>query len=235
MVSSRADSSIPPGSDNDVVKKRALLVVWEGVRLIRASNFSFFALHRQRGIAFPCTCHHIKDEEFQQRTQGERHCVALQTPRQTTWAVLSWATRVRVVSDCTSAIHSAKRCTFTNVSCEWVFCVHAPSVVGKFLCRPTETGLKIENFSRMVRPWRMPGIPTSRRPIVAFPICGRGRWRRRRQVSLRWFIEPPACSRIDRTVVFFNSFERLFFSLSYLLASRNGSTFLLGPCHIFVV
>ena len=38
-----------------------------------------------------------------------------------------------------------------------------------------------------------------------------------------------------RIVVFFNSFELLFFSLSYLLASRNGSVFLLGPCQNFVV
>ena len=87
--------------------------------------------------------------------------------------------------------------------------------------------------SPKVRPWRMPGIPTSCRPLVAFPICGRGRWRRRRQVSLRQLIEPPARSRIDRTVVFFNSFERLFFSLSYLVASRNGSVFLLGACLFF--
>ena len=81
----------------------------------------------------------------------------------------------------------------------------------------------------------MPGIPTSCRPMVAFPIRGRRRWRRRRQVSERWFIEPPACSRVDRIVVFFNSFELLSFSLSYLLVSRNDSTFLLGPCHMFVM
>ena len=36
-------------------------------------------------------------------------------------------------------------------------------------------------------------------------------------------------------VIFFNSFERLFCSLSYLLASKNGSLFLQGPCQIFVV
>ena len=61
----------------------------------------------------------------------------------------------------------------------------------------------------------MPGIPTSCRPIVAFPICGRGRWRRKRQVSPRWLIEPPACSRVDRIVVFINSFRTvvLFFVL----------------------
>ena len=30
-----------------------------------------------------------------------------------------WATHVRVVSDCTCAMRSAKRCTCTKVSCEW--------------------------------------------------------------------------------------------------------------------
>ena len=35
--------------------------------------------------------------------------------------------------------------------------------------------------------------------------------------SLRWFIEPPARSRIDCVVVFFNSFERLFFSFVLLV------------------
>ena len=49
------------------------------------------------------------------------------------------------------------------------------------------------------------------------------------------FFEPPASSRIDCVVVFLNSPERLFFSLSYLLPSRNGSIFLLGPCQKFVV
>ena len=33
--------------------------------------------------------------------------------------------------------------------------------------------------------------------MVAVPFGGRGRWRRRRQVSPSWLIEPPACSRID--------------------------------------
>ena len=48
-------------------------------------------------------------------------------------------------------------------------------------------------------------------------------------------MEPPARAKIDCKVVFFNSFERFFFSLSYLLASRNGSFFQLVPCHMFVV
>ena len=46
----------------------------------------------------------------------------------------------RGVSDCACALRSVMRCTCTNVSCEWVFCLHHPSVVGKFLSRPTETG-----------------------------------------------------------------------------------------------
>ena len=86
--------------------------------------------------------------------------------------------------------------------------------------------------SPFVRPWRMPRIPTSRRPIVAFPICWRGR---RRQVSLRLFIEPPACSRIEWKVILLNSFEHLRFSLSYLLTARNGSVVFLGPCQVLVM
>ena len=46
--------------------------------------------------------------------------------------------------------------------------------------------------------------------------------------------EPAARSRIDCVVVFFKSFERLFFPSSYLLASRTGSIFLLGPCQFVV-
>ena len=38
------------------------------------------------------------------------------------------------------AVRSVMRCTRTNLSCEWVFCLHPPSVVGKFTSRPTETG-----------------------------------------------------------------------------------------------
>ena len=72
----------------------------------------------------------------------------------------------------------------------------------------------------------------SRRPMVTVPICWRGR---RRQVSLRLFIQPPACSKIDWIVILFNSLKRLSFSLSYLLVASNGSILLLSPCHIFVV
>ena len=78
----------------------------------------------------------------------------------------------------------------------------------------------------------MPGIPTSRRPIVTVPIGWRGR---RRQVSLRLFVDHPACSSVDCIVIFFNSLKRLSFSLSYSLIARNGSIFLLSLCHIFVV
>ena len=55
----------------------------------------------------------------------------------------------------------------------------------------------------------MPGIPTSWRPLVAFQICGRGRWRRKRHETPRWFIEPPACLRANRTVVFCDALEGL--------------------------
>ena len=46
---------------------------------------------------------------------------------------------------------------------------------------------------------------------------------------------PPSCFGVDLIVVFFKFFELLLFSLPYMLASRNGSKFLLGPCLIFVV
>ena len=153
------------------------------------------------------------------------------------WAVHPWATRVRVVSECACEQTVRMNCTCSNMSCEWVFCHHTPSVVGKFFSRPTETGLLIEKnkFNELSDREESQGIPTSRRPIVAAPICWRWRRRRRRQVSLRYFKESPACSRTDCIVIFFISFERVFFSLSYLLASRNGSTFLLGPCHVLVV
>ena len=59
----------------------------------------------------------------------------------------------------------------------------------------TEIGPKLSEKSRIVRPRRLPRIPTSRRPIVTVPICWRGRMR---QVSLwLWIKEPPAGSRID--------------------------------------
>ena len=34
-------------------------------------------------------------------------------------------------------------CACTHMSCEFVFCPHLPSDVGKFISRPTETGLKM--------------------------------------------------------------------------------------------
>ena len=47
MVSSKADCSIPPGSDDEIVMQRALVVVFERIRLIRASNSTplFFTVH----------------------------------------------------------------------------------------------------------------------------------------------------------------------------------------------
>ena len=38
------------------------------------------------------------------------------------------------------AVRSVMRCTCTDVSCEWMFFPHLPSVVGRFISRPTETG-----------------------------------------------------------------------------------------------
>ena len=108
--------------------------------------------------------------------------------RTRSWAVRSWATRVRVVSECACEQTLRMNCTCSNMSCERCVCLHTRSVVGW-------------EKLRIVRRWRMPGIPTSRRPIVAVIICGRGRWRRKRQVSLVLLIEPPACSEIDCEVI----------------------------------
>ena len=59
----------------------------------------------------------------------------------------------------------------------------------------------------------MPGIPTSCRQIVAFPIL----WTRTMVTKATSFLvlvyRISARSRIDRIVVFFNSFERFFFSM----------------------
>ena len=121
-------------------------------------------------------------------------------------------------------------CTCSNMSCESVFCLHLPSVVGMFLSRPTETGPNSQKNDEWSDREECQEFQLLVVQLLRSQTCGRGRWRRRRQVSPRWVKEPPACSRIDCIVVFFNSFELLFFSLSYSLASRNGSIFLLGPC-----
>ena len=72
MVSSGTDCSIPPGSDDDVVKERALVVVCEKIWNIRASNSTSLLFIVSMGSL--CRAHAItKHEEFQQLTQGERH------------------------------------------------------------------------------------------------------------------------------------------------------------------
>ena len=45
----------------------------------------------------------------------------------------------------------------------------------------------------------------------------------------------PSRLRVNRVVIFFNSFELLFFSLSYLLTAKNGSVFFLGPGQVLVM
>ena len=103
-------------------------------------------------------------------------------------------------------------CTCTNVSCEWVFCLHSPSVVGKSISRPTETGPISEKFHE----W------SDREECQEFQLLV-VQWLLSHFVDEddgdegdrfppRWFI---ACSILDRIVVFFNSFELLFFSLSF--------------------
>ena len=76
-------------------------------------------------------------------------------------------------------------------------------------------------------------IPNARLPMGSAPIWWR--WRSCRQVSVRLFVEPLTCLRVNRVVVFFESFELLFFSLSYLLTARDGSVVLLGPWQVLVV
>ena len=59
-----------------------------------------------------------------------------------------WATRVRVVSDCTGALRSVMRCTRTNVSCEWVFCLHQVAVRASCLpCSVPTTMLSLPTAS----------------------------------------------------------------------------------------
>ena len=56
ISSSRADCGIPPGNDDEIAEKRALVVV-----------------RRTCGIAVPYTCHCKEHEEFQRLIQGGRH------------------------------------------------------------------------------------------------------------------------------------------------------------------
>ena len=103
----------------------------------------------------------------------------------------------------------------------------SPSVIGRFISQQHELVLSWEK-TRIARPWRMPRIPTSRRPIVSAPICWRGR---RRHVSLR--LSSLFEDRLHSHILPF--LKCLSFSLSCLLIARNGSIILLILCHMFVV
>ena len=54
-------------------------------------------------------------------------------------------------------MRSVMSCTCTHVSCEWVFCVHPPSVVGKFISRSTKTNVHkwsdLQEFPLLVVEW----------------------------------------------------------------------------------
>ena len=123
-----------------------------------------------------------------------------------------WATRVHVVSEtpvravCGWPVR-AQMCRASGCS------VYTPRRLSGSLSpgRPKLVLILRKNL-RMVRPWRMPRIPTS---------CG----------------DKFPCDNLSNhcTVVFFKISSNACSFLSYLLASRNGSIFLLGPCQIFVV
>ena len=126
------------------------------------------------------------------------------------------------------------RCKCTNVSCEWVFCLHLPSVVGSLSSSQPKLVLSEKNFTsaQTVKNARSSNFLSS-------SCCVPNLWTRTMATKATGFpalvYGTSSLFEVDRTVVFFNSFELFFFSLSYLLASKNGSTFLLGPGHIFVV
>ena len=138
--------------------------------------------------------------------------------------VFAWWNVVNLFSMCCSA----------SVRAVWVGVLFTLSVgcLEVFL-QSTEAGPKLRKNSRSVRPWRMLGIPTSRRPMGSIPICWP--WRSCRQVSPPLLIEPPACLRVNQEVVFFDALECLSFSLSNLLTARDGSVVLLSPCQVLVV
>ena len=65
--------------------------------------------------------------------------------------------------------------------------------------------LTLRKNSQIARHWRMLRIPTARLPIGSLPSGWQ--WRSCRLVSPRLFVEPPACLRVNRVVVIFDSFE----------------------------
>ena len=93
----------------------------------------------------------------------------------------SWATRVAWVKYLCSA-----RCDqlYVHKCVVRVGVLSTPPVGCREVYLPANRNWScLRKISRMVRLWSMPGIPSSCRPIVSFPFCGRKRRRRRRQVS----------------------------------------------------
>ena len=121
----------------------------------------------------------------------------------------------------------------THMSCEFVFCPHLPSDVEKFISRPTETGLKMITNGQTAKNARNSNFLSS---ICCVPNL----WTKTMATKATYF--PALVYRTsslfeDRLQSHILQFLRtlVLFSLSYLFASRNGSFFLLGPCHKFVV
>ena len=72
-------------------------------------------------------------------------------------------------SDQTLQCDVLTHCAHLYVLCEWVFCSYTPVGYREVHLPATEIGPKLRETSQIVRPRRMPRIPTSRRPIVTVP------------------------------------------------------------------
>ena len=135
----------------------------------------------------------------------------------------SSATRVRVMK-CDLAV---QLCTVLYL---WMYCSHPPVGWLEVFLQATETspnseknftnrqGLKnAENFNCSSSNGFGSNLTTMTKLSAGFSaaLC--------RTYNLFW---------VKRIVVFFDAFELLSFSLSYLLTARNGSFFFLGPCQV---
>ena len=145
-------------------------------------------------------------------------------------AILSHAcSRVSFCSVCV-----VTHCAHLYMLFEWVFCSHASVGCLEVFLQATETGPNSEKcfhessdheecleFQLLVFQLFRSQFVDEDDAVCRFP----------RRPS----VEPPTSARVDCTVIFFNSVKRLSFSLSYLLASRNGSICFLGPCQVLVM
>ena len=119
--------------------------------------------------------------------------------------------------------HAVQLCTSCICGCT----IHASRRLSGGFSSGNRNWSELWEKSQFVRPWRMLRIPIARLPVGL--IRFRRRWRSCRQVSPRLFVEHPSCFRVNCVVEFFDSFELLPFSLSYLLTAKDGS------CQVFVM